>query len=268
MEETWVIADIHGCSESLKRLVEDQIQLGKGDRIYFLGDYIDRGPDSKGVIDYIIQLKQQGYKVSALLGNHEDVLLRCYEHEITAEKCVGMYELKDSWLYFGGKNTLQSFRLKNLVNFPLHYIEFLKSLPLYLYNEDFVFVHAGLNFSISDPFSDKLSMLWIKDYQVDRAKIGNRRVIHGHVPYTIDEIKKSIDTASSISLDNGCVYSRKKGMGNLVALELNSKTLAIQPNVDILKSKRVMSPAQAALKIANQSKHSLSRTHKIQRNAG
>lgn len=270
MKETWVIADIHGCSETLKRLVEDKIQLSKRDRIYFLGDYIDRGPDSKGVIDYIIQLKLNGYKVSALLGNHEDVLLRCYEHERTAEQSIGMYELKDSWLYFGGKNTLDSFQLQTLKNLEPQYIEFFTTLPLYLYNSEFVFVHAGLNFSISNPFSDTLSMLWIKDYEVERSKIGNRRVIHGHVPHTLENIKKNIDldTSAAISIDNGCVYSGRPGMGNLVALELNQRKLLIQPNVDIEPSQKNIKKTQARLQLNPKDTRSLNTQSNFQRNAG
>ena len=63
MGRRWVIPDIHGCINTLTQLVENNIRLTKEDSIFFLGDYIDRGPDGKGVIDYLIDLKEKGYDV-------------------------------------------------------------------------------------------------------------------------------------------------------------------------------------------------------------
>ncbi len=62
MINRWVVPDIHGCLKTLKSLLETRIELTRLDSIYFLGDYIDRGPDSKGVIDYIITLQNNNYK--------------------------------------------------------------------------------------------------------------------------------------------------------------------------------------------------------------
>lgn len=232
MIEKWVIADVHGCCQSLIRLIEEKIQLGKNDELYLLGDYIDRGPDSKGVLDYIMHLQSQGYKVSALKGNHEDVLVRCYEFETSSKKHVGMYELKDSWLYHGGKATLKSFDVQNLSELPAQYIHFIKNLPLYIKLPDYILVHAGLNCCIKDPFSDTLSMLWLKDYPVDMNKLGNRRIIHGHVSRPLPLLMDEVQIAPAFSLDNGCIYRDRKGMGNLLAMELNSMEFKLQANVD------------------------------------
>ncbi len=239
MNKKWVIPDIHGCYETFVQLIEEKINPTRQDEIYLLGDYIDRGPNSKGVIDYIIQLQEKGYRVFPLKGNHEDVFLRCYAHEKNAGGLIGLFELKESWLYFGGKATLRSFHVSNLIDVPEAYMDYLENLPFYQILDDYILVHAGLNFSIQDPFSDQLSMLWIKDFQVDYKKTGGRKVIHGHVPFTLDEIKQGIDESRSFSLDNGCVYHTRKGMGNLIALELNSQSLAIQPNLDSVKRNRL-----------------------------
>ncbi|MEO1652714.1 MAG: metallophosphoesterase [Bacteroidota bacterium] len=234
MNKQWVIADVHGCYETLVRLVEEKICPNKKDEIYLLGDYIDRGPNSKAVIDYIIYLQDVGYPVTALKGNHEDVFLRCYSHEHSVINHVGLFELKESWLYFGGKATLRSFGVKNLADVPGFYINYLDNLPCYHKLSEYILVHAGLNCSIEDPFSDELSMLWIKNFNISPEKTQNRRIIHGHVPHTIEEIQYGIDQAFSFSLDNGCVY-QKAGWGNLLALELNSLELMIQENVDYQK---------------------------------
>jgi serine/threonine protein phosphatase 1 len=244
MKRQWVIADVHGCAKSLKHLVEEQIKLTSADELYLLGDYIDRGPDSRGVIDYVIQLKAMGYKVFPLKGNHEDVLLRCYAHEQGSPQALGLYELKEGWLYFGGKATLKSFGTKNILDIPKHYIEFMQNLPYYYVLDNFVLTHAGLNFEIDNPFSDELSMLWIKDYTVDKAKIQNRRLIHGHVPYSLNDIKNQIQVGDAISLDNGCVYEQK-GRGNLIALELNTLELKVQANLDVAIQKQIKLPLAA-----------------------
>jgi serine/threonine protein phosphatase 1 len=74
MSKRWVIPDIHGYLDTLKALIEERIKPARTDELYFLGDYIDRGPDSRGVINYIRSLRQDGYAVTALKGNHEDFL--------------------------------------------------------------------------------------------------------------------------------------------------------------------------------------------------
>ena len=74
--KTWVIPDVHGCSKTLRYVVEEMIRLQKEDILFLLGDLIDRGPDSKGVIDYIMGLEARGYNVTTLRGNHEDYLLK------------------------------------------------------------------------------------------------------------------------------------------------------------------------------------------------
>ena len=232
MKKMWAIGDIHGCARTLTELIEEKIQPNYEDEIYLLGDYIDRGPDAKGVIDYIVQLQDMGYQVKPIIGNHEDVLLRCYAHELENPKYFGMYELKDNWLYFGGSATLKSFGVKNISEIPSFYIDFLQSLPYYYQNEKYVLVHAGLNFTIDNPFSDELSMLWAKDYEIVPSKIQNRKIVHGHVPHTLQSIEQNIAYSYSVSLDNGCVYQKREGMGNLIALELNTGKLAVQANID------------------------------------
>ena len=77
-------------------------------------------------------------------------------------------------------------------------------------------------------------MRWIRDFTVDLKKTNGKKVIHGHVPVQLDLIRESISNKnySFIDLDNGCVFKNRKGMGNLIALELTTKELIIQPNID------------------------------------
>ena len=75
------IGDIHGCFDALRELIEQKVRLVKTDKLILLGDYIDRGDQSKAVVDYIIQLSQGGFDIFPLMGNHEAMLLDTLENE-------------------------------------------------------------------------------------------------------------------------------------------------------------------------------------------
>jgi serine/threonine protein phosphatase 1 len=236
MPKQWVIPDIHGYVKTTRALIEEQIRPSKVDELYFLGDYIDRGPDSKGLIDYLIGLKAQGYKARFLKGNHEDFCVQSYEEEFKVGSFLGFRGTntkKADWFKFGGKETLKSFKITDLRKFPVEYIDWMRQLEYYIEVDDYILVHAGLNFEDEDVFKDKDFMLWAREFQVKPEKIGNRKVIHGHVPVSHEFIDFCVrkGTYNFIDLDNG-VYIRKKGFGNLTALELNSGILIVQPNID------------------------------------
>jgi serine/threonine protein phosphatase 1 len=237
MKKQWVIPDIHGCIKTLAALVEGLIRPTRNDELYFLGDYIDRGPGSKEVIDYIRALQKDEYAVTMLMGNHEEIFLELYEGEMKASNLF-LHHLGNrkrmAWFSFGGHATLNSFGTKNLKEIPIEYIEWLRALKYYVTLDKFILVHAGMNFKIADPFEDKHAMLWVRDYEIKPEMIGNRRVIHGHVPVNLELISLSVKNSfyKFIDLDNGPYMSGKDGFGNLVALELNSMEMVIQNNVD------------------------------------
>ena len=235
MSKQWVIPDIHGCINKLRALVDDLIKADKSDRIYFLGDYIDRGPDSKGVIDYLRSKKESGFDFHFLLGNHEEYFLKSYDNE---PKSKGIFKkknrLKKAWFEHGGKETMESFGFENMNAIPEEYIQWIRELEYFLETKDYIFVHAGLNFKNEDPFEDKFAMLWTKDFEAIPEKIGYKKIIHGHVPVNIEFIDLNVRNNSYpfIDLDNGVYMRNTVGFGNLVALELNSMELLVQPNID------------------------------------
>lgn len=238
MDKFWVISDIHGCLKTVRSLIETLIIPGKGDTICFLGDYIDRGPESKGVIDYIMSLQSQGYKIIALKGNHEEFLVKAWEEEQQLRKFLFFKETnksKESWLKYGGYDAMLSFNTDRIGHIPYHYVDWINQRPLYYEHENFFIVHAGLNFEIEDPLDDRQAMLWIRDYKIDPSKIKYKRLLHGHVPVSLDFIDLTINSESYpfIDLDNGCYMAHKAGFGNLLGLELNSMELKVQPNLDI-----------------------------------
>jgi serine/threonine protein phosphatase 1 len=237
MREHWVIPDIHGCAKTLRALIEEMIQPSKHDWLYFLGDYIDRGPASKEVIDYIMFLQNEEYNIRTLMGNHEDFLIKSYEEELRLKSFMGLKQKnqkKKEWLFHGGKEAMKSFKLHDLKDFPQEYLDWMKSLEYYIELDNFFLVHAGFNFKLDNPFEDKDSMLWIREYEIDKKKVGNKRIIHGHVPVSLEFIDLNINNKSYqyIDLDNGAYMTKRDGFGNLLALELNSMEYKVQYNLD------------------------------------
>ena len=131
------IGDIHGCHGQLTLLIE-QIQPTEGDQLVFLGDYIDRGPDSRAVIDYCLELREL-YRCIFLMGNHEEMLLASLKDE----------EYFNYWIQYGGDKTLESYGLpveaSSVANIPRHHIEFMQQCVDYHETEDFIFSHAQPN---------------------------------------------------------------------------------------------------------------------------
>src|SRR5215218_1348691 len=95
----YAISDIHGCCKTFRYMVEEVLHLQASDQLFLLGDYIDRGPDSKGVIDFILELRAKGYRVETLMGNHEFMMLETWEDA----------SYLPLWLRNGGDTTLASF---------------------------------------------------------------------------------------------------------------------------------------------------------------
>jgi len=237
MNKRWVIPDIHGCPKTLKALIENLIKPDKFDTIYFLGDYIDRGPNSKEVLDYLMQLEKQEFQLHFLKGNHEDYCIKAWDEDRTAKSFLGIKrkrKIQLTWELHGGKETLESFGASFAGEVPEEYISWMRKLKYYIELDHFILVHAGLNFAIDDPLSDKEAMLWIREFRVIPEKIRNKKVIHGHVPVDLEFMNHVIQSKSYrfIDLDNGVYMENKAGYGNLVGYELNSGALLIQTNID------------------------------------
>lgn len=233
MKRRWVIPDIHGCFSTLKQLLEDNIRLTKDDSLYFLGDYIDRGPNGKTVIDYIMNLQNQGYNIRYLIGNHEDYCIRAYEQD--QNRIFLKSNIQKEWEHYGGKATLNSFGVKRPRDIDKTYIDWMKNGEYFIELDKYILVHAGLNFNISNPFDDLKSMMWVRDFKVDTIKTGGKKIIHGHVPveYSMIETLYKSDNYNFIPLDNGVYYKDSKaGFGNLIAFDIDNIELVAQPNVD------------------------------------
>ena len=221
---TFVVGDIHGCSKTLSRLLT-VIGLEPTDTLYLLGDYIDRGPNSKGVIDIILMLQKDGFDIRPIRGNHEQMMLLAIRS--------GIFEDFLEWLHSGGNATLMSYGADHPQDIPEEHLRFLEELPYYREIKNFIFVHAGLDFSLDDPLSNagRTAMLWSRDAKVNSRMIGRRTLVTGHTTQSLDAIQKSLST-KHIRIDNGCFLGSEfigKGKGKLVAVNLDTGELIVQP---------------------------------------
>lgn len=212
----FAIGDIHGCFNSFKELLEDKIEITKRDKVVLLGDYIDRGFESKEVLDYIIELQNNGFDIIPLLGNHEAMLLDAFDK----------HERLSLWIQNGGSETLRSFGISSLKNLVPRYLEFFNKLPYYFEFENYLFVHAGFNDDIENPFDDSYHMIWNCRENYTHPMLRDKTILHGHcvIPSTACDDRIKINNPV-INLDTGCVYSNHSRLGRLTSLEIYTRTI-------------------------------------------
>lgn len=200
----YAIGDIHGCLDPLRRLM-DKITLSKDDEIVFVGDYIDRGPESKGVIDYLLTLRD---RVTFLMGNHERMFL-------------DFLQGKDRllFLYNGGAATLESYG--GVGEIPASHLAFLNRLAPYYETPDYLFVHGGIRPGIPVQEQDPQDVLWIREEFYAYSGRYPKTVVFGHTP-----MREVLMEEDRIGIDTACVYGNK-----LTCLVLPSRELIQVSNV-------------------------------------
>jgi len=228
MNRKFIIGDIHGCLNTFNALL-DQFKLEKTDFLYLLGDYIDRGPDSKGVIDRILKLKEDGYQVIALRGNHEQMFIDSYRAEVD-----------NNWFSITDKELLNSFNVLKISEIPADYIEFCNELPYFHEDDDFILVHAGMNFESENPLADKKALLWARNWyeEINYDWLGSKKIIHGHTMQSVADTKsqfKELNNTQIIDIDCGACVSKYKaeGLGQLCGLDYTNKKLYFQENIEV-----------------------------------
>ena len=171
--QTYAIGDIHGCHSQLVYMLDkiDAHSDGAPHRIITLGDYIDRGPDSRQVLDTLMLRPD----IVTLRGNHEQMLLDVLDfpdHPYAA----------DDFLHNGGWQTLQSFGVGSVYQIPLRYIDFMRSTVLWTEDEFRYFVHAGIDPAKAMNNQDPNDLMWIRDVFLDHTADFCKYVVHGHTP--------------------------------------------------------------------------------------
>jgi serine/threonine protein phosphatase 1 len=196
------IGDIHGCASALATLIHT-IQPRSDDTLVPLGDYIDRGPDSRGVVEMLMQLSHECILVP-ILGNHEEMLFAAPE---------GPREL-DYWLHFGGESTLASYGTDNPRRIPERHVRFLKQCTPYYETTTHIFTHA---YYIPDvPMAAQVPgvLRWTSVPPMPEPHSSGKTVIVGHTPQQNGEV---LDLGFLKVIDTYC-----HGGGWLTALDVTS----------------------------------------------
>lgn len=216
----YVVGDVHGCLSELASLVES-LPLERGDTLVFLGDYVDRGPDSKGVIDYLAALRgRDEHKTVFLRGNHEDMML----------SYMGLSGRHgDAFLLNGGLDTLASYGVgaptgspgaadgqRLLAALPPEHVEFLVRLDPWYFVDGFLCVHGGIN--PGRPWDEQIGeeLIWIRHEFIVNPHTLPQTVLFGHTPMR----EVFFNLPYKIGLDTGLVYGNA-----LSCLEVTGRTL-------------------------------------------
>jgi serine/threonine protein phosphatase 1 len=203
------VGDIHGRLDRLERVIG---QIPAGRTLVFLGDYIDRGPDSRGVVERLIRLDQRRSCV-LLCGNHEDMLL---------DALSGAYEgAAGDWLRNGGDATQRSYGVSSMRRLaevmPKAHLRFFGQLREHWETEHYVFVHAGIR-AEGPQATDRNTKLWLR-IATDQPFNYGKTVICGHTPY-----RSPLRGPDWINIDTGC--------GKLASAPL---TALLLPEVEIIQ---------------------------------
>lgn len=213
VKKTFIVGDVHGCSRLLERLIEVIEWDPLNHRLVFLGDYIDRGEDPKGVIDLILGLRKYSDAVDCLMGNHESLF-------------IGFLNTGDPRLFIanGGRSTLESYGIEEGVppasRIPDNHVGFLRSLKLYVELDDYLLVHAGLRPGVALHDQRPEDFLWIREAFLQSDHDFGKTVVFGHTPF-----REPVVGVNKIGLDTGAVYGNK-----LTCLELpNREFISVRP---------------------------------------
>jgi serine/threonine protein phosphatase 1 len=196
-EKTFVVGDIHGCVQMLRRLL-DEIPWRPGEgRLAFVGDYIDRGPDSKGVVDCILDLMQMDPEIICILGNHEAMLM---------DYLAGID--RDLYLANRGMTTLRNYlaaKPKGRASLvPPEHMAFYRSLKPFVELPGYYVVHAGFRPGIEIGRQSVEDMIWIREPFISSDVDFGKKVIFGHTHFLHPFIMKN-----KIGIDTGAVYGNR-----------------------------------------------------------
>jgi diadenosine tetraphosphatase ApaH/serine/threonine PP2A family protein phosphatase len=194
----YAIGDIHGSLHKLRDLMMlcERHADGRTASFIFLGDYIDRGPDSRGVVEALMDMQsRQPDRVIALKGNHEAVALEVVDGETEAEL----------WLREGGTATLRSYDIDDARDLPDEHVAWLRSLPLCYDDGRRFFVHAGVDPEKPLGAQRDRDLIWIREPFLSDARDYGRLIVHGHTPQTdgIPDFR-----GNRLNLDTGAVFGR------------------------------------------------------------
>ena len=196
----FAIGDVHGCRDKLVRLLGKIPADFERDTIVFIGDYIDRGPDSKGVVDVVLDLMKKCPNVICLKGNHEDLFINYLS---------GANEVQ--FIYNGGGTTLRSYGVESYDPLSLspEHRRFFESLKMYYLTPDYLFVHAGIRPTVPLEAQRDHDLLWIREEFIYATHDLDQLIVFGHTPFKEPKVLPTKSRPDKIGIDTGAVYGHQ-----------------------------------------------------------
>lgn len=192
MTYTFAIGDVHGCLNKLKSMVAKIEAARPAGKIVFLGDYVDRGPDSKGVIEFIMAGPQKaGWEWVALKGNHEDMMVTC----MAGDNPIGW------WVGNGGAETLASYGGEVFED----HLKWASDLPTKHTDEHRIFVHAGMDETVPYDNQTEHDMLWSRQPPHYSGEYWGKHLVHGHTP----ALTNPVTVGNRTNVDSAAVFGGK-----------------------------------------------------------
>jgi serine/threonine protein phosphatase 1 len=217
----YAIGDVHGHLDLLRQLeakiAADAKDIEGEKWLVTLGDYIDRGPDSSGVIAHVMGPAPEGFKRIALVGNHEQIML----------DCLAVPDIDSPWVRYGGVETLASYGMsvEDVTHtlrdrLPQAHLKFMAELPLCLTLPGYFFVHAGIRPGIALQKQAETDLIWIRGEFLEAERDGPPVVVHGHTPTPEPQV-----TPFRIGIDTGAF---KTGILTAVKLQEGKAPVILQ----------------------------------------
>jgi serine/threonine protein phosphatase 1 len=215
MSKIYAVGDIHGHLDQL-HLALDRIWSdgGRKARIVFLGDYIDRGPKSRGVLETLIKAKEANLPWTTLLGNHDDYL-RLFLKEGNAYGSLSRASVPWFDPILGGAETMASYGVDAVdrahedilaearQSVPRSHLDFISNLPRLYQTSRHVFVHAGIRPGVALAEQDPVDLIWIRDAFLDDKRNHGKLIVHGHTAIDYPE-----HAGNRVNLDGGSGWGR------------------------------------------------------------
>jgi len=203
----YAVGDIHGRFDLLKvmhKLITEDSETREGPyTIIFIGDYIDRGPESCQVIKFLLSKPFKGFNHIFLKGNHEQMMI----DEITSYEATEKLNSNSMWLYNGGIQTLNSYKQGFKDPIITKHVKWMKTLKVTHKQDNILFVHAGINPEVSEDKWAENECLWIRDKFLRYTQDHKYLIVHGHtIRPEYDPWFDPNNITNRINLDTGAFY--------------------------------------------------------------
>ncbi|RAZ85657.1 serine/threonine protein phosphatase [Mesorhizobium hawassense] len=236
----YAIGDVHGRHDllvAMHRRIESQLEYAPATdwRIIHLGDYVDRGPDSKSVVDFLIEMQKRDPRNIMLAGNHDigmleflanaepDGLFMNYGGVQTAQSYGVDFTRDMHW--FGKAEAIARGHMALVKAVPRSHIDFLQSLPFSVSFGDFFFCHAGIRPGVPLESQSRQDLIWIRDAFHDHPGLYPKVIVHGHTPVPEAEVMANRINVDTLAWKSGTLSALAVNGGDKQIIDVQAKAL-------------------------------------------